>query len=191
MYDGLKLTMTADVDNDNSDETGVFEIKRNARFELGVQTLDLIGPRGQQAAALIDKTGLVDVDGAGGFSLAGGEIETISVDFQDFGGSSDRWGDGSADDAADAEGEGPKRQLSVLHRYLSVGDYDSTNPITVEIFEYDGTTYPTIDAKLAGDPSQSFDVDRQTSVHDGQLTFRRIGDVENILSGASGQQNNK
>jgi len=191
MLDGAQLTITADPDADGTSETGVFDLKRQVRIEAGVQTLDLIGPRGQQAASIINKTGLADIDGSGGFSLSGGAaIETYTITFQDFGGSSGRWGDGSATDALDAQGEGPQRQLSVLQAYLRSGAFDSTNPISLALFEFDGTTYETIDTKLV-DPTFTFDATEQTSTFDGSITLRRIGDVADVVNGASGQQNNK
>jgi len=36
------------------------------------------------------------------------------------------------------------------------------------------------------DPTLSFDVTQQTSTLDLQLEFRRIADIENAISGASG-----
>jgi hypothetical protein len=191
MLKGAQLTVTADPDADGATETGVFDLKRQVRIEAGVQTLDLIGPRGQQAASLINKTGVADIAGSGGFSLSGGAaIETYTINFQDFGGSSGRWGDGSATAALDAQGEGPLRQLSVLQAYLRSGAFDSTNPISLALFEFDGTTYETIDCKLV-DPTLTFNVAEQTSTFDGSITLRRIGDIADVVNGASGQQNNK
>jgi len=193
MLDGARLTITSDPDTDGSDETGVFELFEQTSLEAGVETLDLIGPVGQQAITAVDKLPLLDIDGAGGFSLnAGANVETYTIDFSDFGGSTRRWGDGSADSQRDAEGEGPQRQLSVLHQYLRQGAFDSRNPIVLEFYEFSSSgVYSPIDVKPVN-PSQRFDpTQRSAATFDGQLELRRIGDLESFVNSASGQQNDK
>lgn len=169
---GAQLTLKADADNDNSTETGVFDLSRGITISPQIRTGKLIGERGGVfASALNFATGAGD-EGRGGFTLdAGAGAHVVVISFNSFEGSTGRWGDGSASDETDAEGEGVWRQISVLQRYLDVGTFDSQNPATLEYGEFSSSgVYSPLEVSPE-EPGLTFDATEQTSVFAGDLTF--------------------
>lgn len=179
---GALLTLTADVDNDGTDETGEFDLSTGIEITPGIRTGDLIGQAGSNAGAIIDYVA-PGSGGRAGFNLdIGGGAATYEISFRGYEGNNDPWGDGSADNQADASGEGVFRQMSVLHRYLNQGTFDSTSSATLEWGDYDSgasAAYSAIDV-TPEEPRTTFDADAESSVFGGTITLvatRAIADA--------------
>jgi len=169
---GAKLTMEADVDDDGSDETGVFDLSTGIQISPGVRTGELIGGTGSTIGALVNDITNSGGNGRAGFNLdAGGGAATYTIEFVGFEGNVDQWGDGTSNAQADASGEDVWRQLSVFQRYLDVGTYDSRNAATLEWGEFSsGGVYSPI-AVTPEEPQLTFDAYEQSSTFDGSITF--------------------
>ena len=188
MLKGARLHLDADVDGDGDVENGVFDMSTGIELNPSIRTGKLIGNGASTAASVMNY--FIDLDaGRAGFSLdAGGGAAVATISFQSFEGSDGRWGDGSGNDQADAEGDDVWRQISVLHQYLDVGTYDSRSPAVLEWGEHatDGVYDPyTVTPE---EPSQVFDAKEETSVHQGDITLVSTRDVATFLSQ---QQNTK
>jgi hypothetical protein len=171
MRRGATLTLEADVDQDLSLETGVFDLDGGIEISPSIRTGDLIGPTGSSFSGLIDLfTG--EQSGRAGFRLdAGGGAFVVDIQFKNWEGSTNRWGDGSGDDAADAEGEGVFRQLSVLSRYLNRGTFDSRGGAELSWGEYSTSgEYNPIQVAVE-EPQVTFVADEETSTFDGSFTL--------------------
>jgi hypothetical protein len=171
MLRGAKLTLEADVNSDSAVETGVFDLSGNIEISPRIRTGDLIGPTGSTVGALVD-TATGNDAGRAGFRLdAGGGAFVVDIAFRNWEASTGRWGDGSTDPKADAEGEGVYRQLSVLMRYLNRGTYDSRGAGTLEWGEYSSSgEYAPINV-APEEPQLSFTAEEQTSDFDGSITL--------------------
>lgn len=171
MLRGAKLTLEADADDDGLIETGVFDLSGAIEISPRIRTGDLIGPTGSNVGAAFDLISGGD-SGRAGFRLdAGGGALVVDISFRNYEGSSGRWGDGSSDDRADAEGEGVFRQLSVFTRYLNKGTFDSREAGELEWGEYSSSgVYSPINV-APEEPQVTFAADEQTSTFDGSLTL--------------------
>jgi hypothetical protein len=190
MIDGAKITMSADVDGDGSDETGVFDLSTGITLNPSIRTGDLIGGAGSSAFSIVDR--VIGDDGQrAGFNLdIGGGAEVATIDFRSFEGSTGRWGDGTSNDQADAEGDSVQRQISVLFQYLRTGTYDSRNAIKLEWGEFsDPGVYEALNVTFE-EPTLTFDADEQTSAFDGSITFVSTRSIEEATT-ASNQQNER
>jgi hypothetical protein len=170
MLKGAKLTLEADVDG-TGPTTGVFDLSGDIEISPGIRTGDLIGPTGSTVGALVD-TATGNDAGRAGFRLdAGGGAFVVDVSFVGFQGSSGRWGDGSGDAQADAEGEGVYRQLSVFSRYLNRGTYDSRGAGTLEWGEYSSSgVYAPINV-APEEPQVTFAAQEDVSRFSGSLSL--------------------
>jgi hypothetical protein len=171
MLRGAQLELKADVDGDDAKETGVFWLSGNVEISPKLRTGDLIGPTGSQVGAIVDTVTGTDAGRAGWRLDAGGGAFVVEVQFQNWEGSDGRWGDGSGDDKADAEGEGVWRQLSVLSRYLNRGTFDSRGGAVLEWGEYSQSgVYAPIQVALE-EPQVTFVAEEQTSAFDGSFSL--------------------
>jgi hypothetical protein len=178
MLESARLTLEADVDGDGAVETGVFSFDGPVEISPGIRTGNLIGPTGSNVGALVDVVTGNDA-GRAGFRLdAGGGAFVITVNFRGWEGSTNRWGDGSGEAKADAEGEGVFRQLSVLMRYLNRGEYDSRGGATFEYGEYSSSgVYAPINV-APEEPQVSFSAEEQISTFDGSITLVATRSIE-------------
>lgn len=176
---GARLTLEADVNEDGTAETGVFDLGAGIEISPRIRTGQLIGPTGSNIGALVDT--IVGESGRAGFQLdAGGGALVIDISFRGYEGSDGRWGDGSADDQADAEGEGVFRQISVLIRYLNRGTYDSRDSGTLEWGEYSSgpdAAYGPLNV-APEEPQLTFAAEEQTSTFDGSLSLVTVRSIE-------------
>lgn len=170
MLKGARLTMSADVDGTGV-VTGVFDLSTGIEISPRIRTGDLIGPTGSTVGALVDvATG--DDQGRAGFRLdAGGGAAVYDINFVNFEGSDGRWGDGTTNDAADAEGEDVWRQMSVFHRYLNRGTYDSRNAATLEWGEFSSSGVYAPISVTPEEPATTFAAEEESSVFDGSVTL--------------------
>lgn len=189
---GAELTLSADVDGDGSAETGTFDLSAGIEITPGIRTGDLVGGIGSQAAAIVDFVPNVGDSGRAGFNLdIGGGAATYEVAFSGYEGNNDPWGDGSNDNQADASGEGVFRQMSVLHRYLNRGTFDSRDAATLAWGDYSSSgAYSTISV-TPEEPRMTFAAEEQTSVFDGTITLISTRAIEDAAQTASQQQNEK
>jgi len=171
MLQGAELTLSADVNADGAAETGRFDLSKNVELSPRIRTGPLIGPTGSTVGALVDSvTG--DEQGRAGFRLdAGGGAFVVDINFISFTGSDGRWGDGSSDPMADAEGEGPLRQMSVFLQYLNVGTFDSENAGTLEFAEYSSSGEYTPIAVAPEEPQVTYAANDKGPAFDGSITL--------------------
>ena len=151
-----RLELDADVDNDGTVETGVFEMAGNLMIRPRVRTGFMLNGRGSSINSVISSSledGLLDGIGDNpdkqskrrGFylDLGGGQM-TWDIEFRGWNGSKDengvplQWGDDPQPgrSQSSATGQNPQTQMDVLMRYVSVGTTDSRNPATLEVGEY-------------------------------------------------------
>lgn len=169
---GATLTLTADVDEDGTDETGTFVLDGNIDISPFIRTGDLIGPTGSSVGAIVDlATG--DDQNRGGFRLdAGGGALGVEVSFVSWEGSSNQWGNtGLGSSAGDATGDGVFRQLSVFIRYLDRGTFDSLGAATLEWGEYSASGDYAAMSVAPEEPRLTFNAEEETSTVDGSVTL--------------------
>jgi hypothetical protein len=181
VLNSIRLTLPADVDGTGQVD-GVFDLSTNVRFSPGAQMAKLIGQRGQLLDTAIDFVAS-NSDPRGGYSLDAGTGAYIAeIDFQSFEGSSGRWGDGSAADARDAEGDSAFRQMSVFVRYLNQGKFDSRNPATLAWGEYhSGGEYSAVDVTVSERATLSVDVNEETSTFSGTLQLVGVQSITDTV----------
>lgn len=136
------LELDADVDNDGTQETGVFWFVGNAEVSENIQiqplmftgqgsAVNAITTRSlEQVGDLIDASGVYTI-GRRGFTLdLGGGQHGFSVNFQGWEGAQDANGNpvtwGTSDGSYfDATGDSPAKQKAVFFEFLRRGEYDS------------------------------------------------------------------
>lgn len=184
---GATLTLSADVDEDGNDETGVFVLDGNINISPFIRTGYLIGRTGSTIGGLIDfATG--NDQNRGAFQLdAGGGALGVDIDFNYWEGSSNQWGNtGSGGSAGDATGDPVWRQLSVLIRYLDRGTFDSLGAATLEWGEYSTSGDYRPMSVAPEEPRLTFNAEEQTSMVDGSLTLLSTRSISQAV--ASQQQ---
>lgn len=191
MLRGARLTMDADVDGDGDLETGVFDLEDSIRLGPAIRTGDLIGNQfGAQAGAIVDYF-TEGEEGRAGFNLdIGGGAEIAEIEFNSFEGSTGRWGDGSSNAAADAEGEEVWRQISVFYQYFRTGTFDSENAATLEWGEFSASGVYEPFSVTFENPGMNFDAAEETSVFSNGITCISTRSIEQANT-ASNQQNGK
>lgn len=141
------LELTADVDDDGSEETGVFELVGDIAVTEEVQKDYWFD---NTASGLINLTSEIDgfeIEARKGFFLdVGAGAHIFEIQFIGWQGATDsdgnavKWGDGSGSFPADATQDEPLKQLQCFNKYLQLSTTDSRNPATLYIGEYaDGT----------------------------------------------------
>ena len=139
--DVLQIEITADVDDDGTKETGVFEISGGAEGQASyteeVQIDPIIGGSAQNINSAIQQYIFGENHRRRGIYIEnGGGAHIFDIQFNGWEGSSNQWGDGSGTLPADATGEGPRRQIQIFQNYLRKGSIDSLNPAVVQFGEY-------------------------------------------------------
>ncbi len=165
-----KLTLEADVDQDGSAETGVFEMVAGDGLSVtpGMRT-GFIGSDDGTASTFNAIYANLSEDYGGAFAspskrrgffldLGGGQ-HSISIEFNGWEGATDssgdpiQWGNDPQPSRtqSSATGQHPLTQIDVLLRYLTAGQFDSRDPATFEYGEYstDGL-YEPIDVVIEG-----------------------------------------
>lgn len=182
-----ELTLSADVDNDGTQEDGVFVLEDDITIQPQVRTGFLIGGRGSEANSIIqDNAGGGTSSRAGLYLDLGGGQHVIEIEFSKWEGAPQQWGN-TGDDTeltqGDATGADPITQMGVLMRYLTVGTYDSVQPATLEYGEYsDSGLYSPLDVVIEGPQVRRSAEDG--SWIDGTLTCIETVDVnEQALDG--------
>lgn len=189
MLRGARLELTADVDKGrNGEATGVFDLGTGVELSPRIRTGNLIGPTGSQVGAIFDVITGGDNERAGYRLDVGGGAFVVDVSFRNYEGSNGRWGDGTTNDKADAEGEGVYRQLSVLARYLNRGTFDSRDAGKLEWGEYSTSGVFTPIPVAPEEPQVTFAAEEQTSTFDGSISLVA---VRNIAEAFSQEQEDK
>lgn len=195
-----ELVLEADVDQDGQQETGRFVMVGNLSVTPGLRTGFIVGGRGSTANSVFSS--LVEQYGTGNTSafqnpskregvhldLGGGE-HSVDVEFRGWEGAtlSDgtpvQWGNdpNPGRTQASATGQDPITQIDVLLRYLTVGEYDSRAPATLEYGEYstDGLFEP-IDVAIEGPQAKRSSDD--TATYSGTMTLIATTDIDNYRS---------
>jgi len=188
---GAKLTLTADVDGDGNDETGTFDFTQGtgADVEIFSRTGKLLSQGGGTVISAYNalfESG--DSERESLFVDLGGGSFGCRVNLNSFTGSSQTWGNGTSNAAADATGEEPFRQMSVLFRYLVIGEYDSRGNAQLEVGDWSSSgEYSQWDAVAFEEPSVSFSFEDSPQIFQGSLTMFNARKVD--LAGASSEQN--
>jgi len=174
---GARLTLEADVDEDGNIETGVFSLGTGIEISPQIRTGQLIGRTGSTIGAVADT--FTGESGRAGFQLdAGAGAFIVDVQFRGTETPKGRWGDGSTNPEADAEGEGVFRQLSVLMRYLNRGTFDSRNAGTLEWGDYSASgAYGPLNV-APEEPQLTFSAEEQTSSFDGSISLVAVRNIE-------------
>lgn len=153
------LEITADPDNDGSEETGTFEMVGNATVGEEVQVDYQLGGAGDTVNSIVQEY-LFDKQHRrrGVFLDLGAGSHIFEIDFNGWEGAVDqdgnplKWGDGSGSLPADATGEDPLTQMQIFNQYLRTGTTDSLNPATLKIGQYhpDGALDDKLDVAVQG-----------------------------------------
>jgi len=176
MLSGAELVVEADVDGDGSGETGVFDLSSDVEITFSPATQALASFRDGTIQAIA--ANLTGIDSRSALRLDIGQgVFVVDVSFISFEGSSGQWGDGSLDPAADATGDGPLRQLSVLAEYLNQGRFDSRQAAKLQTAEYsDGGEYDSLDVAPVDQPSLSFAADDPSAIS-GSISFVSVASL--------------
>lgn len=181
-----KLTLDADVDGDGTVESGVFELAGDVSIDLGVRTNFVVNGLGATINSIFSETvGDGESKRQGLWIDLGGGVEEYTISFNGWEGSSRQWGDGTSNAAADATGEDPMTQVSVLQKYLIVGEFDSRGAATLEWGEFSSSgEYSPIDVVIE-DPSLSVDFSEgeSRSTFDGSITCLSAADLTSSTDG--------
>jgi len=136
------LELQADVDDDGSVETGVFELGGNATVSEQVQKDYTFDNTASGLVSLVSNlTGLERQRRQGFYLDIGAGAHLFEIDAQPWrGDNSPQFGDGSGTFPADATGNDPRDQMQCFGRYVQLALTDSFTPATLYWGEYaDGT----------------------------------------------------
>lgn len=142
------LELTADVDDDGTQETGAFHLVGNVSITQEVQKDYLMENTASGLISFVSDIAGFDIEKRKGiYADIGAGAHIFEIEFIGWDGATDGngdpvpWGDGSNTYPADATQEGPLRQLQCFNRYLQLSTTDSRNPATLHVGEYTDGSY--------------------------------------------------
>jgi hypothetical protein len=188
MYDRAKLSFSADVDRDGTEEDLTFVFSGNLTIELSTVNSPIINQQFSRFNSVVSDW-LDAEDGTGGrrqgFVVEFGSGQHFcQIDMAGWEGSDDQWGTGDGTDT-DATGADPRTQMSLLDRAFQVATIDSRpgNGATLEVAEY--STDGRFDPLQVGpvDPTFTWDATESASLFDGSIRFVEIGTLGTAYDG--------
>ena len=142
------LELTADVDDDGSDETGVFELHGNSVLTQEINKDYVFDNTASGLVNLASEISGFELEQRKGFFLdigGGAHIHEFEVtpreNAVDGDGNAIQWGDGSGSFPADATQDDPLKQIQCFQRYVQLSKTDSFQPATLHVGEYSDGTY--------------------------------------------------
>lgn len=142
------LELTADVDDDGTQETGAFHLVGNVSITQEVQKDYWFENTASGLVSLVSDISSLELEQRKGLYLdVGAGAHIFEIEFIGWDGATDGdgnpvpWGDGSGTFPADATQDEPLRQLQCFNRYLQLSTTDSFNPATLHLGEYSDGTY--------------------------------------------------
>lgn len=148
--DRAVLELTADVDDDGTQETGAFHLVGNVSVTQEVQKSFVFDNTASGLIQLVSDIAGFEIEQRKGLYLDIGAGQHIfEIEFRGWEGATDGdgnavpWGDGSGTYPADATQDEPLKQLQCFNRYLQFSTTDSFNPATLYVGEYADGTYGT------------------------------------------------
>ena len=194
----IVLEISADVDEDGSEEDGVFMMQSNASWSEQVEIGYILGGAGSQVNAVFQNlTGGSELR-KGVFVDIGGGSHIMEIQFTGWTGAVDedgnnlQWGNTGNDSTltvSDATGAEPLEQIAVLNRYLLKSLHGSFKPATLYAGEYADGTYG--DNGIFDPMKVAIQSPRQThqagdySTYDGSMTCVETIDLSGSLDGLS------
>lgn len=180
------LTVEADVDGDGTAETGEFHMRGNLSITPSIRTGYLLGGRGSTVNSVTSSLAGAGQSKRQGFYLdLGGGARVVEVEFDQWEGSNDQWGDtGSSGSvtSTDATGADPMTQLDVLMQYFAVAEIDSRNPAVLEYGEHhDNGLYDPLDVVIEG--PQGTRSAEDGSWFSGRMTFVTVESLDDVIDG--------
>lgn len=141
--DKAVLELTADVDDDGTEETGVFKMVGDVNYSQEVQKDYVFENTASGLVTLAANLTGFEAEARKGFYLdVGAGQHVIEFEFRGWEGSnSQQWGDGTGTFPGDATGDDVFRQIQCISRYVQLATTDSFNPATLHIGEYTDGSY--------------------------------------------------
>lgn len=154
------LELTADVDDDGTQETGVFVFGGDVSLTQEIQKDFIFENTASGLITLTEDLAGFDVEARKGLYLdIGGGQHVIEIEFLGWEGTNSlQWGDDSGTFPADATGEDVFKQIQCFMRYCQLATTDSFNPATLHIGEYTDGTYQNSDGNTVNGAFDPLDV---------------------------------
>lgn len=185
------LVITGDVDDDGSDETGIFEfpdvtVEATSLSEFLAQFGGGGGITGALTAQLGAKGSQIAIDGGAG-------PRTFQIQFEAWPSADYQFGNDASSTLTEASATGQDRQsqADVLNEYLNRIDIGSNNPADLHLWEHsDGSVGPATsgvygEPHTVAVPESNISVSvEQTTTYEGSLTCVSTEDLSDIIDGA-------
>lgn len=111
----------------------------------------------------------------------GGGVMATELRLQGWEGSNLRWGSGDGHSVTDATGENPITQLQLFAETFRRTRLDSTQAITLEVYEYSESGRFAPLEVIPEQPQLPFDPAEESSTFEASLTFLNVGDLEDAV----------
>lgn len=179
LIDNATLELSAEINTDEKDVTGVFEMQTNVEVNQRMRTSFLLDNSLDRILGALQVDESTPKRSGVTIDVGGGEF-TYTVTFTEPTGGTNSWGDGTNDARADATGDSARRKAEVLMRYAKTGKYDSNAPAKLRFGEYNGDgEYENFIPCAIEDIDVSVSAESEDTI-EGTITLKEVGTLGKV-----------